>query len=234
MEIIDSDGDLIRRYSSTDEPEFVDTTALPHPTYWIKPWQSVKTEAGHHRFVWDLRYPNPPGSDREFAISAVHMQTPSGPNGPYAHPGVYTVRLTVDGQSQDQPITVRLDPRVEISETSLQQQTNQSMLAYNSYLDLQKIREALDERIAVAKGKKKAAMEALRGNGNPGNADVLYGSIYATDGEEENIVALQQKFLHMLVVLQSADRQPTDQAKAGLAELRMTMRAVLARWDKLK
>ncbi len=234
LEIIDSDGDLIRKYSSNDEPEFVDTTALPHPTYWIKPWQSFKADAGHHRFVWDLRYPNPPGSDREFAISAVHMQTPSGPNGPFVHPGEYTVRLNVDGQTQDQKITVRLDPRVEISDSALQQQTNQSMLAYNSYLDLQKVRVALDERIAESKGKKKAAMEALRGNGNPGNADVLYGSIYATDGEEENIVALQQKFLHMLVVLQSADRQPTDQAKAGLAELRMTMRAVLARWDKLK
>ena len=234
LEILDSDGDLIRKYASSDEPEFVDTTALPHPTYWIKPWQSLKAEAGHHRFVWDLRYPDPPGSDREFAISAVYMQTPSGPKGPYVHPGEYTVRLNVDGNTQTQKITVRLDPRVEIADSALQMQTNQSMLAYNSYLDLQKIREALDERIAVAKGKKKAAMEALRGSGNPGNADMLYGSIYAADDDEENIVALQQKFLHMLTVLQSADRQPTDQAKAGLADLRMSMRAVLARWDKLK
>ena len=30
------------------------------PEYWIRPFQPLKNEAGMQRFVWDLKYPNPP------------------------------------------------------------------------------------------------------------------------------------------------------------------------------
>lgn len=52
---------------------------------------------------------------------------------------------------------------------------------------------------------------ALRGNGEPGDQDVLYGSITAVPAERETIVGLQQKFLYMLTLLQGADVEPTPQ-----------------------
>jgi len=97
LEIVNAKNDLVRRFTSSDKLEMIDTTAIPHPTYWIRPPQSLSTSPGHHRFVWDLRHEPPPGSEREFAIAAVYRNTPSAPVGPFVHPGLYTVRLAVDG-----------------------------------------------------------------------------------------------------------------------------------------
>ncbi|HVA62951.1 MAG TPA: hypothetical protein VNF74_04430 [Terriglobales bacterium] len=57
--------------------------------------------AGMHRFTWDLRYPGPWQSAAQ----------PEGPNGPTAVPGRYQVRLSADGWSQTQPLTLIEDPR---------------------------------------------------------------------------------------------------------------------------
>jgi hypothetical protein len=71
---------------------------------------------------------------------------------------------------------------------------------------------------------------ALRGNGEPGDQDVLYGSITAVPAQRETIVGLQQKFLYMLTLLQGADARPTPQALAALAELQKTFGALKVRW----
>ena len=36
-------------------------------------------------------------------------------NSPWVAPGVYTVRLTANGQTLTQPITIKMDPRVKIT-----------------------------------------------------------------------------------------------------------------------
>ena len=61
LEIVGANGEVIRRYASDDEPERIDPNTLPYPTYWIRPHQALGTSAGHHRFVWDLRYAPPRG-----------------------------------------------------------------------------------------------------------------------------------------------------------------------------
>jgi hypothetical protein len=66
-----------------------------------------------HRFVWDL-HAAPSGEVRrrggEYPISAIFQDTP-GVQGEWMPPGTYTVRLTVDGRSYTQPLTVVPDPR---------------------------------------------------------------------------------------------------------------------------
>jgi hypothetical protein len=61
--------------------------------------------AGVNRVIWDLRHerlPARPGSR-------------NGPEGPLVVPGRYTVRLTVDGRTSEQPVEVREDPRMPVS-----------------------------------------------------------------------------------------------------------------------
>ena len=61
-----------------------------------------------NRFVWNLRYPD--------AVSFPGMILWAGSvTGPRVAPGKYQVRLTVDGKSYQQPLTLRLDPRVKIA-----------------------------------------------------------------------------------------------------------------------
>lgn len=235
LEILDANGDLIRKYASSDEPEVVDSTSLPHPTYWIRPPQRLATESGQHRFIWDLRYEPPRGARRQFSIAAVYHNTPSGPHGPFVHPGLYTVRLTVDGSAYEKQLGVRIDPRVEINGADVQRQTEYSMRCYEGYLTAQEIREAIDGLLeGNVNESRRAALMALRGEGAPGDPDILYGSIYATPADEETIVDLQHKFLFLLNILQGADARPTDQVMDGVRSLQEALLALTQRWEALR
>jgi len=235
LEIVNEHKEIVRRFASSDKAEVIDTTAIPHPTYWMRPPQSLATASGHHRFVWDLRHEPPPGSEREFAIAAVYRNTPTGPQGPFVHPGRYIVRLTVDDIVLERPLAVRLDPRVNTSETDVQLQTDNSLACYNGYLRLQKIREAIDALLQnPANTKKRTALQTLRGSGLPGNPDLLYSSITAAAVDKETIVGLQNKFLYLLNLLQSVEARPTQQAMAGVNALEEAAEALAKRWQAMK
>ena len=239
LEIGNDKNEIVRRFASSDKAEVIDTTAIPHPTYWIRPPQHLSTLAGQHRFIWDLRHEPPPGSEREFAIAAVYRNTPSGPHGTFVNPGRYTVRLTVDGAVHERPLDVRLDPRVIFDAADLQLQTDNSLACYRGYLRLQKMRESIDALLQNRAMLKKNAqreelLKALRGSGLPGNPDLLYGSITVTSIAKETIVGLQNKFLYLMNVLQSVEARPTQQAIAGVRALEEIVEALSKRWEALR
>ena len=228
IEILNQDGQIINWFESDKPAISIDTTQLAHPTYWIRPDQKIGTSQGHHRIIWDLHYREPRGARRGFAIAAVYENTRSGPVGPYVHPGSYIVRLTVDGVVSSQPIQVRLDPRVTIEEEDLQFQSDLSIQCYNNYHKLQSTREAIDFKL-IEHGKswksgEKESLKKLRGLGAPGDGDILYGSISELPMDNESIVSLQRKYLHMLLILQSADSRPTDPTIKAIEKLDMRMK----------
>ena len=238
LEILDAQGKLVRAYSNLDRPEDLDSTQLQYPTYWIRPAQQVSKSPGHHRIIWDLRYTAPRGASRGHSIAAVHKNTPSGPEGPYVHPGTYTVRMIADGKASDRTMVVRMDPRVSITPTDLRLQTNLSMTCFNSYHSLQALREELDAATSDSKKKwKKGQREqllALRGVGDPDDGDILYGSISEVPLDKETIVGLQHKFLFMITLLQSADARPTTATLSGIERLQKRLSEMEAKWTLLK
>ena len=121
LEILDGQGKLVRKFSDTDKPEPSPERLAKEliPRYWIRMPKVLSTDAGMHRWVWDLRYPPPRAIRSEYPISAVPGDTPLSPQGPMAVPGQYTVRLTVRGQTLSEPLTVKMDPRVKTSEEGL-------------------------------------------------------------------------------------------------------------------
>lgn len=229
LEILDTQNNVIRTYSSAGKPEVVDTTSLAHPTYWIKPEQKVGVTAGHHRFVWDLRHEPPKGARRQFAIAAVYKRTPSGPQGPYVHPGDYRVRIRIDGVVAASSFEVKMDPRVSITDAALQLQTDISMSCYKAYHELEQMRVTIDGMSSQT-----AQQKAFRGDGSVGNPDTMYGSIRSTPADRETIVGLQQKFLFMMNLLQAADMEPTTQSGEAIATLQQTLEAMKKRWEGLK
>jgi photosystem II stability/assembly factor-like uncharacterized protein len=107
LEILDPAGELVRKYSSEDKGPPVNVETLNIPAYWVRPFEPLSTAAGMHRWIWDLRptpAPRPAGG--------------GGGGGGFGRggaavvlPGVYTVRLSVGGQSYTQPLVVKMDPR---------------------------------------------------------------------------------------------------------------------------
>ena len=115
LEILDSAGKLVRRFTSSDPP-WITADELQKqtiPPYWVKLPQTLSTAPGMHRWVWDLRYPSPVVLEHEYPISAVPHATPRFPLGPIALPGNYTVRLTAAGNTVTTPLTIALDPRIK-------------------------------------------------------------------------------------------------------------------------
>ena len=121
VEILDGQGRLVRKFADTDKPEPSGEELAKEliPRYWIRMPKALSTDAGMHRWVWDLRYPSPRAMRSEYPISAVPGDTPLSPQGPMAIPGQYTVRLTVRGQALSEPLTVKMDPRVKTSQEGL-------------------------------------------------------------------------------------------------------------------
>ncbi len=105
LEILQQDGTLVRRYSSSDPvASLPEPAAAPAPVYWYRPPQRLSTAAGMHRFAWDLHYQPLSGlSPGEGALGAVPTQLPiqaipyntvPAPSTPWANPG--TLRRQAD------------------------------------------------------------------------------------------------------------------------------------------
>ncbi len=89
----------------------------PYPEYWVAKGAdlALPTKVGTNRTNWDLRYDDPPAFnldlENQMNVAPGGFVTP-GPHGPQVIPGVYTLKLIVDGQTYTQTVTVRNDPRV--------------------------------------------------------------------------------------------------------------------------
>ena len=226
LEISDFEGNIIRKFSSSDPVENLDTNLMGYPTYWFRPTQKLHSQLGHHRFVWDLRYAPPKGSQRSYAIAAVYKNTPAGPDGPFVHPGFYKVKLHVDGSVFENVFEVKMDPRVSASNEDLQIQSKYSLICHNAYQKLQNMKEAMNEKLKSGKMTKEemSVLTASIGTGNPGGGDILYGSIYETTPDKETIVGLQEKFLYMLHLLQTVDARPTPPSILAIVKLESSLK----------
>lgn len=111
LDVLDGAGQVVRHLSSIAPPPVAEAARIPAPDYWLARPRGLPTEAGGNRATWDLRYDPPPVFTHGYEINANPGLTPASPEGPLAPPGVYRVRLTVDGKSYERPLTVRNDPR---------------------------------------------------------------------------------------------------------------------------
>ncbi len=128
LDILDSAGNAVRHYSSRDSMYKI--PAVNIPLYWIRPQQILSADSGSHRFLWDLHY-TPLTIPPSYPISAVVAETAPGATSPWVMPGAYKVKLTVNGKSYIQSLTVEMDPRVKSSNSDLIEQHDYSMLCYH-------------------------------------------------------------------------------------------------------
>jgi len=127
LEILNAKGDVIRTFTSNDTLYTIPEVNIP--LYWIRPQQILAATKGAHRFLWDMRYA-PLNTPAAYPMTAIIHNTPPDATAPWVMPGNYTVRLTANGQTQEQPITITMDPRVKTSTAQWQRQHDLSMICY--------------------------------------------------------------------------------------------------------
>jgi len=243
LEIFDSSNKLVRRYASDDQPLTVDEKELRFPTHWIRPPQVLPNEAGMQRFVWDLLYPNPPADNYDLPISAIERDTPFVPQGPAVLPGNYIVKLTANGRTLTQPLTVKIDPRVTTTTVGLQQQFAFSMQSY----------EGVKQTSAMLEDAKKLQTQ-LKNVREKTNSDDLKKQILAFEEKlntfvkgakpsvpptpipvsELDLNRLNGGFAAILDLLQDADAAPTAQAVSAAKDLQTALGKSLKIWTEIK
>ncbi len=111
IDVRDATGTVVRHLSSVAGPPVAEAAQPPHPNFWLATPHPLPTSAGLHRVNWDLRHDAPPTFRHSYEINANPGNTPPSPEGPLVAPGVYTLRLTVNGAQYTQPVRVKNDPR---------------------------------------------------------------------------------------------------------------------------
>ena len=220
LTITDPSGALVRRFSSQDRPESLAARRY-FEAAWLAAPRTLRTSAGMHRFVWDLRERRPAAPEYGYAIAAVRTAgTPARPEGPLVLPGAYTVTLAAGGATVSRPLTVRLDPRVRVPERDLREQLEQTRAAI-----------ALLERCVGALRE----IESVRGARGPSLPFALADSLARLAGADDpGLRGAARRLSGLVDDMQSADAAPTQGEKAALKDCAQLVDGLLARWRKLQ
>jgi hypothetical protein len=113
LELVNSAG-VVRACAASDTVvRPVDTEAINVQAIWEQPTPPPSAAAGMHRFALGggggRGGAGSAATTRDACTSAI--PAPAGRVAQVLQPGMYTLRLTVDGQSYTQPVTVKPDPR---------------------------------------------------------------------------------------------------------------------------
>ncbi|MDB4913292.1 MAG: hypothetical protein JWM95_936 [Gemmatimonadetes bacterium] len=265
LEILDNAGTLVRSYSSSDltvrgtdpamEPEKYNTMCqldpnLPDcglPLYWPAPAIGLSTQAGVHRFNWDLRY-DPIGEGGGGrgggggSGGAVPHRTYAAVNAPWAPPGSYTVKLTVDGKTYTQPLTLRLDPRVKTPATALAKLASLTKelyagagVAHSAYLQARALSAQLSGADAAAL---KLQVDSIAppavagGRGGRGGGGGRAGG--AGPAAPPSLESASTSLVAAAMGMQSADVAPTAAQLAAAEKARAQLADVMKRWNALR
>jgi len=115
-----------------------------------------RAEAGVNRFVWNLRYDIPgerPTAPPAAAVAAgggagAARGFGGGPQGPMVNPGEYTVKVLAGGREASAPLTVRLDPAVQVSSADLDAQLQGAFAALALQTRVAAVVERVDSIVA--------------------------------------------------------------------------------------
>ena len=227
LEILDSAGALVRRYTNHREP----ADSVQPAGFRARPQPVLPTKAGLNRFVWDLRHERPTIVPGLFLFGRVQ--------GRRVVPGLYQARLIVGGQSQTQSFRVLEDPRVDATPQDF---AAQDRLAASINRDLGDIHAGVN-RLRSVRDQLNDLLKRV--NGRPGADSVEHAAkalVDKLDAMEDSLiqkktvdgqtvinfpVRLDHHFLFLEGAVDGADAGVTDGARQRYADLS-------AEWTRLK
>ena len=238
LDILDASGKLVRHFASdASAPKLAAERYFE--ARWLQPPARLSTQAGAHRFVWNLRLPRPLAAQYDYGIGAIDgRDTPLLPEGMLAMPGRYSAVLHVEGHDYRQSLTVQADPRVAVDADAVQaamalsQQVVAALdLHYVASAELQsagKQVDALSKRIAADHAKAALAKQLT---------DFTVKLAPLKSGEAEDSIKLDAiggALIALEVDLEATDRAPTDPQRAVHAQYSSRLDRALAAWSSIK
>ena len=246
LDIFDSQGALVRHFSSVAAEETIPPANVPE--FWFSPPPALTNQAGINRFVWDLRYPHPATLPygyfgarlkyTEYTVPdhAVPGNTPRyQPPGPLVAPGTYDLVFTREGKAYRTKLNVYPDPRVHISAAdyaaqlalsrkicSLMEDTARSFNGVSSILE-----ELEARKRSLTPNSPREVTDALTNFENQLHA--------LEDGlpDIRGFGILNRDLGHSLVMVQSADIKPGESSYRAVTDACNDNVRRIADWNKL-
>jgi len=119
IDVLDARGAVVRHMTSAAPTPLREAARAPMERFWLAQPSALPANIGLNRATWDLRYDPPPAFAHSYVFNGNPGSTPAEPEGALASPGVYRIRLTVDGNRYTQALTVVRDPRLRVAPAAL-------------------------------------------------------------------------------------------------------------------
>ncbi|HEV2828757.1 MAG TPA: hypothetical protein VGW76_14255, partial [Pyrinomonadaceae bacterium] len=198
----------------------------------------VNTDVGLNRFIWDLRYAE--------STRFPGMILWSGElRGPRVVPGMYQVRLTVDGKTMTENFEVKADSRLSTAASDFAKQLEFGLKirdkvteTHNAILQIRDVRKQVDDLLKRIAGQPSYkvindAATALKKN-LAGVEESLYQTKNQSSQDPLNYpIRLNNKLAALAGVVQSADAAPTDQSYAVYEDIISQIDAQLAKLSQI-
>lgn len=252
IEFIDADGSVIQSYEASGDSEEPEEGATPQRGGggfggFGGGTPRVSRRPGTHKITWNLAYPA--WTDFEGRIFWA-----ARPQGPTAVPGMYSVRLTVDGESQETPFEIRLDPRLEgtVTQAELQERFDLAISirdrvteANEAVLRIRNMKGQIDDRTEAADNQE---LNQLAATVTSRLGDVE-GEVYQVKNESNQDplnfpIKLNNKLAALVGTVEGGESAPTAQSfavfehlsgllDAELQELEIVIQQDVARLNEL-
>jgi photosystem II stability/assembly factor-like uncharacterized protein len=243
LQVLDNRGKVVRSYSNREqvssapaEAQEEEQEAGEHTAP-----ERLPAEAGLNRFYWDLR------AAPATAIPGYSLwDYQAGMSGPRVVPGQYRLRLIADGKTIEQPLEVKLDPRVKATSKALE---DQFQLALEINRDLSTLGDRVNQIRSLHDQLKRLSTELA---GSAGSQEVIEAS-KLLDGK---LAALEEKLIDPKISadedscnyaievdgklgalessVESAMAAPTDGMRAAFSNLDGQLQNQLKAWDALR
>ena len=241
LEVFDAQQNLVRKFSSEDAK--MKHPPLPVAERWFPKPEVLEKTVGMHRFVWNLTWASSGGPD---ADEDSEYRNPSGPK---AIPGIYQLRLTVDGKTQNQSLKVIMDPRASATPEELTQQLQLGQQIFGETIETRRAlaeigsvqKQLADIQLKVSQpkldqqklGAQNGQLKSALTEAQSSIDKIMANKEHAADagpGLQDAYNALASS----LRVVESGDRAVPSQAIAVYKESSQQIKARIAEWTQFK
>ena len=227
LEILDPDNKVIRTFTSMAPPKDTTKVGVDMATGFEtrRSKSDLGKEAGMHRFRWDLLHEGPWDKDPARSLRG----------GPMVRPGVYQARLTVNGETQTQSFEVKVDPKLDLTKTGLEDIRAQEALSLQITAledsskrvaaEIESRRKELAKLIKAGKKTKQYSQEDKR-------LAHIQDQLVTADGIYMTPMLIDQ-VRYLRYMLSQADQRPGKDAYDRYEELKNRFSTILAPYQKL-
>jgi photosystem II stability/assembly factor-like uncharacterized protein len=236
LEVLDSQGKTIRKYSNHKKAEGAKQQEWPDQP---EAENLLPAKAGMNRFAWDLHYEGP-------TVIPASINSDWEPKGPWVLPGNYTLKLTVAGKSYSAPVEVRLDPRVKTSAVDLHKQLDLALKIrdavsrdHQTVNQIRSLREQLKGLEKRLKEQKKGddvlkAADAFDKKMTAVEEELFQTKVTSTEGNLNYPDKLDQQLISLGSGVVDSDSAPNEAALSRFSDLSGQLDALMASWHEIE